>query len=382
MLTKRRVIVLLCVLVLLGGCAWVYELRFAPYVAEAELIVQPRSDLDLLFDGHGSAAANEDQSVIAQNMSQLIRSRTVIAKALDQESIKNHPLIREQAADPEGFVASRLEVEVKQPSLIVVRMRERHDPALCADIVNAIVDAFVEGMAAVERSQKLGTISRLEKHLTAQTELEKKKRADLEALCTSLGPRDGGRWALVERMKVEVEQLKQVADRIREKLLDFRLSDAEVGGDGSQARSPYVVPLGREVGGMINPEKVWLDLRPSDWVITLSVRKSDSGLDREARLARYKRYEEEYRRCMADLEEVLGQLAAAQPALPEKSSGSFELDTRQHEIDLLREQIDDLCRLKSRAELTLESGARVEVISEAVRPVSRRHWFAWRSDAE
>ena len=82
-------------------------------------------------------------------------------------------------------------------------------------------------------------------------------------------------------MKVEVEQLKQVAGRIREKLLDFRLSDAEVGGDGNQARSPYVVPLDREVGGMINPEKVWLDLRPSDWVITLSVRKSDSGLDRK-----------------------------------------------------------------------------------------------------
>ena len=85
---------------------------------------------------------------------------------------------------------------------------------------------------------------------------------------------------------------------------------------------------------------------------------------------------------MADLEEVLGQLAAAQPALPEKSSGSFELDTRQHEIDLLREQIDDLCRFKSRAVLTLESGARVEVISKAVKPVSRRHWFGWRSDAE
>ena len=52
MSTKRRVVVLLCVLVLLGGCVWVYELRFAPYVAEAELMVQPKSDLDLLFDGN------------------------------------------------------------------------------------------------------------------------------------------------------------------------------------------------------------------------------------------------------------------------------------------------------------------------------------------
>ena len=66
MLTKRRVMVLLCVLVLLGGCTWVYERRFAPYVAEAELMVQPRSDLDLLFDGHGSAAASEDQAVVGR----------------------------------------------------------------------------------------------------------------------------------------------------------------------------------------------------------------------------------------------------------------------------------------------------------------------------
>ena len=58
-------------------------------------------------------------------MSQLIRSRTVIAKALSKESIKNHPLIQQHAADPEGFVMSRLEVAVKQPGLIAVRIWDR-----------------------------------------------------------------------------------------------------------------------------------------------------------------------------------------------------------------------------------------------------------------
>ena len=55
------------------------------------------------------------------------------------------------------------------------------------------VDAFVSGMESHERPQKLANLNRLDKHLVAQTELEKKKRSDFEALCTSLGPRDGGR---------------------------------------------------------------------------------------------------------------------------------------------------------------------------------------------
>ena len=88
---------------------------------------------------------------------------------------------------------------------------------------------------------------------------------------------------------------------------------------------------------------------------------------------------------MADLGHVLGQIAAARHALTEGASlgkKSFDLEMRQHEIDLLREQVDELVRMKRRAELTLESGSRVEVISPAVKPVSRRHWFGWGGDAE
>ena len=90
MLTKRRVIVLMCVLALLGGCVWVLELFFAPYEAEAELMVRPRSEIDSPFDERGGDRASEDQVVVAQNVVQLLRSRSVIAAALDSASLKEH----------------------------------------------------------------------------------------------------------------------------------------------------------------------------------------------------------------------------------------------------------------------------------------------------
>ena len=58
-------------------------------------------------------------------------------------------------ADPEGFVLKRLEVEVKQPGLIVVRMTDRDSPDLCADLANAIVDTYVNRVIEAERAQKL-----------------------------------------------------------------------------------------------------------------------------------------------------------------------------------------------------------------------------------
>ena len=80
MLTIRRAIALVCVLLVLGIFAWVYGWLWPPYEAEAELLVRPRSELELMIAGrsNGVLASADDSWAIAQNVSKLISSHTVI----------------------------------------------------------------------------------------------------------------------------------------------------------------------------------------------------------------------------------------------------------------------------------------------------------------
>ena len=202
-----------------------------------------------------------------------------------------------------------------------------NDPGLCADLANAIVDAFADGVVARERQQKIQTLNRLEEHLKSQTELEKKKRADVEALREMLGPSERGPTAREERVKLEVEQLRQGINRVREEMLAMRLAGTET---DSRDKPEH--------------ERVCLDLRWSDWRLTLALREAADDVDPEAHLARYRRYEEELQRAEHELEAALEQLPAVQFAALGKHS--FEVETRQHEIELLKEQVDELYRLE------------------------------------
>jgi hypothetical protein len=381
MLTKRRGIVVLCVLVVLLGCAWVYDFFTAPFEAEAELMVQPRSALEVMMDGPLSSRSADDQLVIAQSMSQLIRSRAVVSHALSRDSVKNHPIVKAQA-DPEAFVIDRLQVEVTPPGVIVVRMKVGQDPALCAAIVNAVVDAFVDREVAAERLGKRAEIQGIEARLAERIELEKKKRADLENLRQVLGSPDSGRWSQVELLKAEAEQLKQLSSQLRHKLLQMEMGSIE----GDEAEKDWsIATVSRSntntgVGGDSDGGSMRFDWPGADWTIALSFKKAGRTTTREVVQERARRYKEECDRCTTLLSKTLEQLGVAQNGLQNQATRSFELETRQHEVDLLGEQVDDLCRFKNRLELLLEAESRVEVISQATKPVSRQYWFRWGHD--
>ena len=357
MLTVRRVIALVCIVVFLGACAWVSGWLHPVYQAEAELRVRPRSAMELMVMGQDpDHAAVDDRLTIAQEAGRQIRSREVITEAL--RVMKDHPIILAQA-DPEDFVARRLDVEVIQPGIILVRMSHQQDPTFCADLVNAIIDGFKSSAENKLRVQQVNEIEGLEQHVAELKDSYRRQASALEHLRQSLQSSHGsrsGKSVGSEFLKVKVEQLKLAANRTSERLLDERLSSADVRGHQDQENAS-------------DSQRSAAD---------------DSDASGEAKhLEKSKRLQEEYERLMADLEKSL-ELLAAQAEVPSEEIGSsrFALDEAQREAERLSRQVDEANSLLAKTKAIARFEPRMEVVSRAVTPVSRRRGISLHTNPE
>jgi capsular polysaccharide biosynthesis protein len=347
MLTIRRVMALVCILVLLGAGAWIYGWLRPTYEAQAELRVRPTSELQLATETPNSrVTATDDRWTLAQDMAELVRSHSVITAALRQESIKSHPSISQQE-DPVEYVTERLDVVPKRSGLITVRVTTP-DPALCRDLANAIVDAFISRFEMAERQQQMAMCEKLEQQLVELTNKCQSCMAELDEIRRSDATANEHGWARVEQLKVEVEQCRLAANRAHEKLVDLRLQDVEVGGNANGN-------TGADVSG--------------SW-------------DRDNRQVATTRFKGEYDRNMNHLAETLAQLAAEQRAQQEQSSGSAVVEMRQHETARMRARIDELSARLADCRLLLQLASRVELLSNAEIPVSPRPWFGGHHNAD
>ena len=147
---------------------------------------------------------------------------------------------------------------------------------------------------------------------------------------------------------MKVDQLKLAANRTYERLLDERLSSAEARGHQDQENA-------------------------SD--SQRSAADDSDASDETKRLEKSKRLQEEYERLMADLEKSL-ELLAAQAEVPgeEIGSSSFALDEVQRDVERLSRQVDEANSLLAKTKAIASFEPRMEVVSRAVTPVSRRRW--------
>jgi uncharacterized protein involved in exopolysaccharide biosynthesis len=323
-----------CVVVFVVASVWGYRWWQAPYEAVAELRVRGKSDVEMMIEG-GTATAADDRWIIAQSASQTIRSQTVLTAALGHVSIKNHPLIRQQV-DPEKFVAQLLTVSMKQPGIILVRVRDRRDPQFCADLANAIVGAFISTIEGASEAQKGETIQKLSSHLEKVAADYESCTAEVEQFRRSLMAPDSEQIARTEYLKVEVEQRKLAADRCYQQLTAMLRIEGLISGT----------------------------------------------LDSENRSEMSKRLTEEYERNMNDLQESQKLLAAEQCKLTAQTPLSYKVDMQQHVVDRKRREIDQLSDMIDRLRLMREFGPRIEVTSPAQVPHSRERWIGWQSNDE
>ncbi|MHB8865717.1 MAG: GumC domain-containing protein [Pirellulaceae bacterium] len=326
MMTRRRLFATTVILALaiLGVAVWCFGWFDSPYEAKAELRVRPRSEFELLT--MGGTTATDDRWDVLQELRQILTSRSVVFTALRQNTIKDHPIIRNQS-DPEGFVIRHLEVAAYRPSAMIVTMSHKCDPQFCSDLVNAIVDSFVSEIVARDVMQKQSESEKLRTYLDTLQDEYRRRAAKLEVLRATLGnsAHSGDGQARIRRLNIEVDQLTRAADAAHHNLTDARLSEAEM----------------------------------------------DSNWERDTRLEKLRRLEEEYQRIMADLEKKLAQL----PIAHEGTHGSVTLATQEDELDRLRRQIDTINEKLAQAELSVEFGPRIELVSPARKPTTRRGWF-------
>lgn len=334
MITVRRMIALACVVVFVVAGFWGYRWWQAPYEAVAELRVRAKSDVELMIEG-STADPADDRWIIAQDASQTIQSRTVLSAALGHASIKDHPLIRQQV-DQEEFVAQLLTVSMTQPGIILVRVRDRRDPQLCADLANAIVGAFISEIEGASEAQKSATIHQLTSHLAMVAEDYESCSAEVEKLRRSLMALDSEQIARAEYLKVEVEQRKLAADRCYQQLTAMLRIEGLISGT----------------------------------------------LDRENRSELSKRLTEEYERNMNDLQKSQKLLAAEQCKLTAQAPLSYRVDVQQHALDRKRHEIDQLNDMIGTLKLMREFGPRIELTSPAHVPHSRERWIGWQSNDE
>lgn len=334
MITVRRMIALACVVLFVVAGFWGYRWWQAPYEAVAELRVRAKSDVELMIEG-STADPADDRWIIAQDASQTIQSRTVLSAALGHASIKDHPLIRQQV-DQEEFVAQLLTVSMTQPGIILVRVRDRRDPQLCADLANAIVGAFISEIEGASEAQKSATIHQLTSHLAMVAEDYESCTAEVEKLRRSLMAPDSEQIARAEYLKVEVEQRKLAADRCYQQLTAMLRIEGLISGT----------------------------------------------LDRENRSELSKRLTEEYERNMNDLQESQKLLAAEQCKLTAQAPLSYRVDVQQHALDRKRHEIDQLNDMIGTLKLMREFGPRIELTSPAHVPHSRERWIGWQSNDE
>jgi succinoglycan biosynthesis transport protein ExoP len=387
-----------------AGLVW----RLVPnqYTAVAELkayTLPPR------IMNSGSAPPQEKYETFISNIQQMLQSRATLTGALRSDKVKDHPLVKAED-DDEGWLSDRLRVSNPKNSEILLVSVTVPDQALAADLTNAVVDAYMLGVVNKEALAKRRNLDSLQSHLQKQTDLESKKRSDLEKLAATLGSTDGE--ALSLQQQIRLMQAQQVKTELAKTQVQWMRAEADLKVLAKREASFSDTAPADEVELMVSADPIgrWL----LDDIAALNFGNQQGGLlansantdgspahatlgrgqlmiqDLSDRLQRIRdamavQWKTEQRKelrnaiveksaeCQAlkDLEENLrAEGAKYDEEFKNLGTQSYLIEMQNEGIKRLNVVMDNISRDMEFAKIELESGARIEQLYPAQKPIT------------
>ncbi|MHB8973546.1 MAG: polysaccharide biosynthesis tyrosine autokinase [Pirellulaceae bacterium] len=201
----------------------VWNLASDKYTAAADLqafTVAPR------VLNAGTAQPAEKYETFISNIQQLLQSPVTLTQALSNPTVKDHPLVRAEAADPENWLLKNLRVSNPRNSEILRVAVTVPDPDLAANLANSVVAAYMKEVVDKEQANRREKLQRLEVHQGSQAEAERTRRAKLEELAKTLGSTDVE--ALSLQQQIRLTQAQQIKTELAKTQVERMRTEAEV----------------------------------------------------------------------------------------------------------------------------------------------------------
>jgi capsular exopolysaccharide synthesis family protein len=168
---------LISLLMVLGAAiAWALLQRAEPMFTSTSRIIVERN-LPKLLDAE---SAHVFTANYLNTQAELIRSTPVIAAVVEQPNIKALPIMRETDS-PVTTLRKRVSVKVGQNDDIISIAAHMSDPVAAAEVVNAVVDAYVARYAEDRRTDLFGLLEILQKEKVQRDAQLKDCRRRLDA---------------------------------------------------------------------------------------------------------------------------------------------------------------------------------------------------------
>jgi capsular exopolysaccharide synthesis family protein len=194
-----------CALILSAGAWYFFQPKFRTY---ASLRIHSETPHLAFKVNEAEQAAQFD--VYKRTQKELVLGDEVLLAVLRAPTIAQSPRIRmiAQIEDPVIWLRSQLRVDFPGDAEIMSISMTGDGPAFIADVVNAVLDAYVENVIDAGKQNRSDRLAELRKVQGVQEEKARRLRNKLESLTESLG--SGDKDALSVKQQVAIERFAQM----------------------------------------------------------------------------------------------------------------------------------------------------------------------------
>jgi capsular polysaccharide biosynthesis protein len=208
---KKRLIILSAVVVTGFLVSWT-----SPLLAQAGAATNPKPGYDaqvLLRVAHETPKILSDSSSQTSSFqsfkatqADLIRSVYVLNVVLKNPKIAKHPLVQKEAANPIGWLQSKLQVAYPGDTELMTIHVSHEDKTLAIDIANAVAKSYMETVLEEDHQATIRRLETLKKMYDRYQEDLRTKRTSLRTLSNTVGSDD--RQTLHLRQSGAIETLQ------------------------------------------------------------------------------------------------------------------------------------------------------------------------------
>lgn len=221
---RRRWPVALLLGLVCGGLAAASCWLWLPRTYTATAIIRiASSEMPLVFET-ADRAGQRQFDVYKRTQRQLVTNRDVLAKALNSD-ISELPLLQTQA-DPVTWLASQLKVSFPDDAEMMHVQLSADRPSDLAEVVNAVVNTYLDDVVGRERLQRLARFSTLEK-LHAEKNLQLRgKYNELRQFTDAMGGDPAEPLSLEQQNALQ--QLGTIRSGLSDLAFELRQKEAEL----------------------------------------------------------------------------------------------------------------------------------------------------------
>jgi hypothetical protein len=205
----------------LGGLCWfLFPVKYESAGLVRVSIVDPA-----IWEPH----AGIDFESFKLNMVEMIKSPPVVGKAVEDKTIQDFPIYRQNSADVVNWLSDALQITGGNSELIRVSLRNE-DPTGLKEIIDAVLVAFTSEVIDRARTDKLNETDGLEKKFNAMKSQVIDKERQLYTLSQQIGTSDSQTARVQYRMQVDaLDTLLLLRTDIQRRIsdLEFKVSLAK-----------------------------------------------------------------------------------------------------------------------------------------------------------